>query len=128
MQEKRTLTRRQFLGRMRTVCFRERIGEKLTFICTQWQTKSSPVVGLQNSGQPRSRQYSTRPPGTIERLEIVLDGGSSKYGSDTVARVMNFVTRRKFNGVMLDARYGFAENLQGFDANVAFCCKLTREG
>ena len=34
------------------------------------------------------------------------DGGSAIYGSDAVAGVMNFVTRKKFDGVKLDARYG----------------------
>lgn len=57
------------------------------------------------------------PPAAIERVEIVLDGGSSIYGSDAVAGVMNFVTRRKFEGVKLDASYGFAKNLQSFGAN-----------
>lgn len=59
------------------------------------------------------------PPGAIQRLEIVPDGGSAIYGSDAVAGVMNFITRRDFNGVEANARYGFADDYQSFDASAA---------
>lgn len=59
------------------------------------------------------------PPGIIERIEIVPDGGSAIYGSDAVAGVINFVTRKDFRGIEADARYGFGEtNYHTFDANV----------
>ena len=59
------------------------------------------------------------PPGIIERVEIVPDGGSAIYGSDAVAGVINFVTRKDFKGIEADARYGFGEtNYHTFDANV----------
>lgn len=50
------------------------------------------------------------PPGAIERLEIVPDGGSAIYGSDAIAGVMNFITRKKFDGVQVGARYGVGDN------------------
>jgi len=34
-------------------------------------------------------------PLTIERVEVLPDGASSTYGSDAVAGVINFITRRK---------------------------------
>lgn len=37
----------------------------------------------------------------IERVEVVLDGASSVYGSDAVAGVVNFRMRRDFEGVNL---------------------------
>lgn len=46
------------------------------------------------------------PAGIIERVEVVADGGSSIYGSDAVAGVVNFVTRRKANGITATASYG----------------------
>ncbi len=58
------------------------------------------------------------PPGAIERLEIVPDGGSAVYGSDAVAGVLNFVTRKRFDGVKVDAHYGFAKDYYQWDANV----------
>lgn len=57
-------------------------------------------------------------PGAIERIEIVPDGGSAIYGSDAVAGVINFITRKNVNGVEADARYGFADNYHTFDANL----------
>jgi iron complex outermembrane recepter protein len=57
------------------------------------------------------------PPGILERVEIVPDGGSALYGSDAVAGVVNFITRKRFDGIELDARYGFGEDYHTFDAN-----------
>lgn len=58
------------------------------------------------------------PPGIIERVEIIPDGGSAIYGADAVAGVINFITRTDINGVEGDARYGFADNYHTFDANL----------
>lgn len=58
------------------------------------------------------------PPGVIERVEIVPDGGSAIYGSDAVAGVINFITRKKFDGIMVDSHYGFADDYHAFDANM----------
>lgn len=57
------------------------------------------------------------PPGAIQRLEIVPDGGSAIYGSDAVAGVMNFITRRDLNGLELNGRTGFADDYYTFDIN-----------
>ncbi len=48
------------------------------------------------------------PPGALERVDIVPDGGSATYGADAVAGVINFITRRTFDGLQVDAHYGFA--------------------
>jgi iron complex outermembrane receptor protein len=58
------------------------------------------------------------PPGAIERVEIVLDGGSSLYGSDAIGGVINFITKKKFDGVNVKANYGIADNYYTFDTNV----------
>lgn len=57
------------------------------------------------------------PPAIIERVDIIPDGGSSLYGSDAVAGVVNFVTIKRFDGVKVDARYGFGDEFHTFDAN-----------
>jgi iron complex outermembrane receptor protein len=56
------------------------------------------------------------PPALIERVEIVPDGGSAIYGSDAVAGVINFITKKKFDGVEIGGRFGFADNYKTFDA------------
>ena len=58
------------------------------------------------------------PPAVLERIDVVPDGGSAIYGSDAVAGVINFVTRRRFDGVQFDARYGFADNYHQWDTNL----------
>ena len=39
------------------------------------------------------------PLSAIERIEILKDGASALYGSDAVAGVVNFITRKDFNGL-----------------------------
>ena len=57
------------------------------------------------------------PPGIIQRVETILDGNSAIYGSDAIGGVINFITRKKFEGVRLDARYGMGDSYNSFDAN-----------
>jgi iron complex outermembrane receptor protein len=57
-------------------------------------------------------------PSAIERIDIVTDGGSSTYGSDAVGGVMNFITRRRFDGVEVKGSYGFADNYNQFNASI----------
>jgi len=46
----------------------------------------------------------------IERVEIVADGASAVYGSDAVSGVVNFLTRKDYEGVLARGRYGFADD------------------
>ena len=54
------------------------------------------------------------PAAVLEGFDIVTDGGSSLYGADAVAGVMNFRTKRKFEGVKIDGNYGFSTLISGF--------------
>ena len=44
----------------------------------------------------------------LERVEIVKDGSSALYGSDAIAGVVNFITRKNFEGFEL--QYDYAED------------------
>lgn len=57
-------------------------------------------------------------PGAIDRVEIVLDGGSSIYGADAVGGVINFITRKNFDGAEAKARYGFGKDYQSADTSL----------
>ena len=46
----------------------------------------------------------------IERVEVLAEGASSVYGSDAVAGVVNFVTRKSYSGVMGTAQIGTGDN------------------
>jgi hypothetical protein len=41
----------------------------------------------------------------VERIEIVKDGSSALYGSDAIAGVVNFVTKKDFEGMEVDVRF-----------------------
>ncbi|MBU6268164.1 MAG: TonB-dependent receptor [Sphingomonadales bacterium] len=57
------------------------------------------------------------PPGAIERVEIVPDGGSAVYGSDAVAGVINFITRKKYDGLEVGGHFGLAHAYNAWDVN-----------
>lgn len=46
------------------------------------------------------------PLAALERIEVLTDGASAVYGSDAVAGVVNFVTRRDFDGLEATLRWG----------------------
>ena len=58
------------------------------------------------------------PPGIIERVELAPDGSSAIYGSDAIGGVINFITRRKVEGVELDVNYGAADDYDQYDVNL----------
>ncbi|MBK6738448.1 MAG: TonB-dependent receptor plug domain-containing protein [Haliea sp.] len=38
------------------------------------------------------------PPGALQRVEVLTEGGSSVYGADAIGGVVNFITRRDIDG------------------------------
>ncbi len=46
----------------------------------------------------------------IERVDLLTGGASAVYGSDAVAGVANFILKRDFEGVELDAQGGFQQH------------------
>lgn len=73
------------------------------------------VVGM--GVQQTSPDLDTIAPGAIERVDVVPDGGSATYGADAVGGVVNFITRKTFDGIALDGRFGFADNYKTWDTN-----------
>ncbi len=53
--------------------------------------------------------YPLIPGLAVERVEVVADGASSIYGSDAVAGVVNFITRRRVDGIEASANYGVGD-------------------
>ena len=47
------------------------------------------------------------PADLIERVDVLTGGASAVYGADAVAGVVNFVLNTHFEGVRMDANYGF---------------------
>lgn len=42
------------------------------------------------------------PYGAVERIEVLQDGASAIYGSDAISGVVNFITRREYQGVSVN--------------------------
>lgn len=55
----------------------------------------------------------------IERIEIVKDGASSLYGSDAIAGVVNFITKKNFEGLDFQYQFSTDEETREGDANQA---------
>jgi iron complex outermembrane receptor protein len=73
-----------------------------------------PLSGVNHSlGDP-----NMVPVTMIERVEVLAEGSSSIYGSDAVAGVINFITRRKFEGVQFSGQAGFGDNYRTYQAGV----------
>ncbi len=49
----------------------------------------------------------------IERVEILKDGASATYGSDALAGVINFITKKDFDGAAVSMRSSMAEEAGG---------------
>jgi iron complex outermembrane receptor protein len=54
----------------------------------------------------------------VERVEVLADGVSAVYGSDAIAGVVNFITRKRFDGIEATANAGFADGKQDVNLGV----------
>ncbi len=52
------------------------------------------------------------PPSALERIEVVTDGASAIYGSDAVAGVVNYITRKDYEGLEFSGRYTFNDTYE----------------
>ena len=61
------------------------------------------VASSYDSGGATAVDLNAIPYGAVERIEVLNDGASAIYGSDAVAGVVNFITRREFQGLEVTA-------------------------
>lgn len=59
------------------------------------------------------------PSAAIERVEIVTGGASSTYGADAVGGVVNFILKKNYQGVSLDAQASINQGGDGFEWRIA---------
>lgn len=71
---------------------------------------------ISGSTQQTNPDYPLIPELAIERVEIVADGASAIYGSEAVAGVVNFITRKRVPGLEAIVRYGIADDYDAFNA------------
>ncbi len=58
---------------------------------------------------------STIPSAAIERVEVISGGASATYGADAVAGVTNFILKKDFEGLELDAQMGITQEGDNFE-------------
>ncbi len=66
--------------------------------------RMAPGAGL---GTSASADINQIPAAMIQRVDVLTGGASAVYGADAVAGVVNFVMDTHFQGVRLDADYGY---------------------
>jgi iron complex outermembrane recepter protein len=72
--------------------------------------------GDPNTGNPNpSPDLNQIPSQLIERVEVLTGGASATYGSDAVAGVVNFIMKKDFEGIQIDAQYGVYQHNQHND-------------
>jgi iron complex outermembrane receptor protein len=57
------------------------------------------------------------PTSAMQRVDVLADGASSVYGSDAVAGVVNFVTRRTYDGLAINSSIANADGYDNWDLN-----------
>lgn len=63
-------------------------------------------VGVYGNTQTSAVDINMLPMNMIERVEVLKEGAGAIYGSDAIAGVVNFITRRNFDGAEIGVQYG----------------------
>ena len=72
--------------------------------------KRMPYGGVNDS----AADLNQIPASMVERVEVLTGGASAVYGSDAVAGVVNFIMKKDFEGVELEAQYGTYQHKNDF--------------
>ena len=75
---------------------------------------------VQNPFATAGVDLNTLPTAALDRIEILSDGASSTYGTDAIAGVVNFITRKEYKGLTVGGEAQFPEEGGGevYVANV----------
>jgi iron complex outermembrane receptor protein len=64
------------------------------------------MANFASPGDASGVDLNSIPAAAIQRVEVLLDGASALYGSDAIGGVINFITRKDYKGVELNASIG----------------------
>lgn len=79
-----------------------------------------PVNALYDgSGAGGAVDINMIPLSAIERVEILKDGGSAIYGADAVAGVVNFITKKNYQGGEAKVMYGTSSRNDGTEKQIS---------
>jgi iron complex outermembrane receptor protein len=61
------------------------------------------MANFASPGDDAGVDLNNIPTAAIQRVEVLLDGASAIYGTDAIGGVINFITRKDFRGLQVDA-------------------------
>jgi len=64
------------------------------------------MANFASPGDDSGVDLNNIPAAALERVEVLLDGASALYGTDAIGGVINFITRKDFQGLELNAYAG----------------------
>jgi iron complex outermembrane receptor protein len=64
------------------------------------------MANFASPGDDAGVDLNNIPAAAIERVEVLLDGASALYGTDAIGGVINFITRKDFQGVEASTYWG----------------------
>ncbi|WP_165611324.1 TonB-dependent receptor [Sphingomonas jatrophae] len=88
------------------------LGSTLVLVNGRRQTLSAVAAG---DGSTFTDINSIMPLIALQRIDVVKDGAAATYGSDAVAGVVNFITRRRVDGAEVSGRYNFLDGARQID-------------
>lgn len=71
---------------------------------------------------------NTIPTALIERVEVITGGAATTYGADAVSGVVNFIMKKNFKGIELDAQTRQTEQNDGKETSASITMGGTFEG
>ncbi|WP_422010299.1 TonB-dependent receptor domain-containing protein [Roseateles sp.] len=71
---------------------------------------------------------NTIPTSLIERIEVITGGAATAYGADAVSGVVNFIMKRNFKGLELDAQHRMTERSDGVESSASLTMGGTFDG
>jgi iron complex outermembrane receptor protein len=88
---------------------------------------SGRTLVLINGRRFASGDLNSIPVSYISRVEILRDGASTSYGSDAIAGVINFITKKDFEGVEVVAQYDETSEGDGETTNISITTGASSE-
>ena len=79
------------------------LGEDRTLVLVNGRRFVAGLVGTQIV------DFNTIPTELVDRVDVVTGGASATYGSDALAGVVNIITKKNLDGLIVNGQYGLSE-------------------
>lgn len=89
------------------------LGSTRTLVLMNGRRLPPSTTGLSATSISSAVDLNTVPVSIVERIEVIKDGASAIYGSDAVAGVVNIITRRDFQGLVVNIQTGVTQEGDG---------------